>query len=418
MMLINNRITMAEVLDTVNFRDAELVAGADGVAREVSWVHVLETWDDANSWIDGEELILCSAVGCKRGEDLIPFYRQLVDKQISGFCLQLYMYVDSIPQEMIDIANERNIPLIVFHRLVRFIDLSRDLIRVIIEYVNQEYILEKQKFDENYWMLDWLNGNVNQQQICNHLNLLPTDIKRYHFFVVIVEFQKSKITYEWSESSYLSLARQLREMFANEQFTFYPFFANGQLTGIILDYGQNDSWKARIKKVNKAINSKKRQRDKKPNVILACGNRSAQSKDIHRSYCTALNTLDICQKFQTERFIYEDLNLYFILSLINDGGRMDQLQDFVMDQLKPLITFDAAHNGKLMLTLKRYYEANGNKQLTAQELDISRQSLYNRLDQIQDLLGSDPLLTDRRLMLELSLAFYSYFRQMNWNDPR
>lgn len=415
-MLINNRITMGEVLDTVDFRDAELVAGAEGLAREVAWVHVLETWDDANLWIDGEELILCSAVGVKNSRDLVPFYKKLIDKHISGFCLQLYMYVDHVPQEMIDIANEYNVPLIVFHRLVRFIDLSRNLIRVIIEYVNQEYILEKQKFDENYWMLDWLNGNINVQQICNHLKTNRKDLSRYHFFVVIVEYQRSKITYQWSESSYLSIARQLREIFGNYQFVFYPFFANGQLSGIIFDYGRNDSWKDRVKKVAEQINVNLQQREQKPKLILACGNRSGDIQRVQHSYRTALGTLDICQKFSTKRFIYEDLNLYFILSLINDANHMEQLKEFVMDQLKPLITYDTSHNAKLMETLKTYYRCNCNKQLTAQELAISRQSLYYRLDQIEDIMGMVPHLSDRRLMLELCFSFYSYFREMNWNE--
>lgn len=410
-MLVNNRITMAEVLDTVNFRDAELVAGAEGLAREVSWVHVLETWDDANMWVDGEELILCSAVGCKDPKDLLPFYRRLIEKRISGFCLQLYMYVDSVPREMIDLANEYNIPLIVFRRLVRFIDLSRDLIRVIIEYVNQEYILEKQRFDENYWMLEWLNGNVNQQQICYHLKMKQSELKKFHFFVVIVEYRRSEINYEWSESSYLSLARKLRSLFADQQFTFYPFFANGQLTGIVFDYGQNDSWKNRLKEVETEINKNLTHRDRKPKLFLACGKRSSGYQDIRRSHQTALGTLDICQKFDSDHFIYDDLNLYFILSLINDSNHMDQLNDFVLDQLRPLITFDTAHNGKLMSTLKKYYDCNGNKQITAQALDISRQSLYYRLDQIEDVLGCDPLDPDRRLMMELCFAFYEYFKK-------
>ncbi|MDO4542837.1 MAG: PucR family transcriptional regulator ligand-binding domain-containing protein, partial [Bacillota bacterium] len=69
-MLINNRITMAEVLETEDFRDAEIIAGSNGLNKEVSWIHVLETWDDSNKWIDGCELILCSAVGVKDPQEL------------------------------------------------------------------------------------------------------------------------------------------------------------------------------------------------------------------------------------------------------------------------------------------------------------------------------------------------------------
>ena len=57
------------------------------------------------------------------------------------------------------------------------------------------------------------------------------------------------------------------------------------------------------------------------------------------------------------------------MSLIKDSNHMDDLKDFVMDQIKPLLTFDISHNGKIMLSLKKFYENNGNKQLTAQDLN-------------------------------------------------
>lgn len=411
-MLINHRITMGEVLDTEDFRDAELVAGGAGLTNELSWVHILETWDDSNKWIDGNELILCSAVGVKKGEQLIPFFKQLLEKKISGFCLQLNMYVDEVPQEMIRLANRHKVPLLVFHRLVRFIDLSRNLIRIILEYVNQDYLLEKQKLDANYWMLDWLNGNISEQRIAEHLEMSRFELKKIYWFITVVEYRKSKITYQWSESIYLSIAKALRMMFEEQQFIFYPFFANGLLTGIVMDYGPNDTWKERFETVTEHINKNLRIQEGKPQLLLACGYRSNDVKDIPRSYKTALGTMDICQKFQGEHHIYEDLNLYFILSLIKDSNHMDDLKDFVMDQIKPLLTFDISHNGKLMQTLKKYYENNGNKQLTAQDLNITRQSLYYRLEQIEDILGMDPLSPQRRLTLEMCLSFYDYFLKM------
>lgn len=412
-MLINNRITIADVLDTEDFRDAELIAGDSGLDKEISWVHVLETWDDSNKWVDGSELILCSAVGVKDGTELVPFFRQLLEKGISGFCLQLHMYVDEIPQEMVDLANEYNCPLLTFKRLVRFIDLSRNLIRIILEYVNQDYIIEKQKMDANFWMLNWLNGNVDRGRICEHMQLEPNQVDKFRWFATVVEYRKSKITYHWSESIYLTIAKTLRAVFQENQFTFYPFFADGLLTGIIMDYGVNETWKDRFAAVGETINKNLRIQDGKPQLILAAGYRCQGIKEIPRSYRTALKTLEICQKFQIKRHIYEDLNLYFILSLIEDSDHLAELQEFVMDQLKPLLSFDITHNGKLMSTLAKYYECNGSKQLTAQELNISRQSLYYRLEQIEAILGMDPLLMEARLTLEMCLVFYPYFLRMD-----
>ena len=366
-MLINNRITMAEVLETEDFRDAQLIAGHGGLNKELSWVHILETWDDSNRWIDGSELILCSGVGVKDGRELIPFFQQLLAKNISGFCLQLHMYVSEVPQEMIDLANEYDCPLLVFKRLVRFIDLSRNLIRIILEYVNQDYILEKQKMDANYWLLDLLNGSLQEAGVAEHLQLGRAQLIYFLWFVTVVEYRKSKITYQWSESIYLTIAKTLRAIFQEQQFYFYPFFADGLLTGLVLDYGANENWKERFAAVAETINRNLRIQDGKPQLILAAGCRCQDVKEVPRSYQTALKTLAICQKFPLKRHIYEDLNLYFILSLIKDSDNLEELQEFVMEQLKPLLSFDITHNGKLLPTLAKYYQCNGSKQLTAQE---------------------------------------------------
>lgn len=411
-MLINHRITMKDVLETADFHDAKLLAGEAGLSNEINWVHILETWNDSNKWVDGGELILCSAVGASKGEELIPFFKDLLKKNISGFCLQLNMYVCDVPEEMIDLANQYKVPLLTFQRLVRFIDLSRNLIRMILEYTNQDYVLEKEKLDSNYWMTDWISGNVGLQTICNHLQLQLTDLKKRHWFVAVAEYRKSKVAYQWSESNYFTLAKTLSMLFEREQFTYYPFFVDGLLTGIVMDYGPNDTWKERFDRVSKDINSLRLQ-EEKAQLILVCGCRSNNVKEIPRSYKTALSALNVCQKLHMKQNIYEDLNLYFILYLIEDSNRTEELMNFVTDQLKPLLTYDIAHNDKLIQTLKVYYKNNGNKLLTSQNLNITRQGLYYRLEQIEAVLGVDPLSPSHRLTLEMCLIFYDAILKMN-----
>ena len=105
-----------------------------------------------------------------------------------------------------------------------------------------------------------------------------------------------------------------------------------------------------------------------------------------------METIDVCQRFHIGQSIYDDLNLFFLFSLIDDAGNMERLQQYTSEQLSPLIEADYSQNGKLINTLKCYYEYNGNKQLTAQKLGISRRTLYYRLEQIEEILGTDPLL--------------------------
>ncbi|MEG1497319.1 MAG: PucR family transcriptional regulator ligand-binding domain-containing protein [Clostridiales bacterium] len=411
-MLVHNTITMEDVLAMDDFKDAQVLTGEIGLKNEVHWIHPLEIWDNPNEWIDGGELIFCCALGIDNPKEFIPFFRQLLKKGIAGFCLQLNKYMNEIPSEMLKLAVEYNCPFIVFKRVVRFIDLSRNLINTIVKYVNQSYLTEKQKLEENHWMLDWLNGNLEEEHICELLKISTFELQKFHFFTVIVEYSKSQITYQWSEGIYLSISRNLRILFDNNQFIFYPFFANGLLTGIVLDFGKNETWKIRFNNIVQGINQDLKIQEGKPHLILASGYRSNQISNIPRSYKTSMDTMGICQRFHADKYIYEDLNLYFILSLIEDVDNLDRMKDFIMDQIQPLLTFDIAHNGKLMSTLKEYYRCNCNKQLAAKNLDITRQSLYYRLEQIKEILGVDILNTEKKLTLEIAFAFYEYFLKM------
>ena len=80
------------------------------------------------------------------------------------------------------------------------------------------------------------------------------------------------------------------------------------------------------------------------------------------------------------------------------------LHAFAAQQLKPLIEFDEERNTRLVETLKTFIESNGNKTETARLLHLERQSLYNRMQRISDLLNVD--LEDSRTRLGLHLALY------------
>ncbi|MGV9314885.1 PucR family transcriptional regulator [Streptomyces sp. NPDC003691] len=75
---------------------------------------------------------------------------------------------------------------------------------------------------------------------------------------------------------------------------------------------------------------------------------------------------------------------------------------FVDRALGPLTAHDATARPPLLPTLETYLSHAGRKAETARELHLNRQTLYNRLARISDLLGTD--LDDPQSVLTLSLA--------------
>ncbi|MCM2393198.1 PucR family transcriptional regulator [Streptomyces albipurpureus] len=78
------------------------------------------------------------------------------------------------------------------------------------------------------------------------------------------------------------------------------------------------------------------------------------------------------------------------------------LAAFVERTIGPLRDHDATSRPPLLPTLETYLEHAGRKAETARELHLNRQTLYNRLARISELLGTD--LDDPQTVLALSLA--------------
>ncbi len=107
---------------------------------------------------------------------------------------------------------------------------------------------------------------------------------------------------------------------------------------------------------------------------------------------------------------FADLGVYRLLLPIN----RHTLESFIQDYLGPLLAHDEKHGSQLLLTLHILLDESLSKQDAANKLYIRRQTLYHRLDKIQELLGDDYLKPENRLSLELALRAYDWiYRRTN-----
>ncbi|MDP4099058.1 PucR family transcriptional regulator ligand-binding domain-containing protein [Paenibacillus sp. P96] len=97
---------------------------------------------------------------------------------------------------------------------------------------------------------------------------------------------------------------------------------------------------------------------------------------------------------------YDDLGIYQMLKAV---PRAPFLVTFVEDHLGALITYDQEHQMQLLDTLDMYFQCRGSKKDTADRLYIHRQTLYNRLTKITEIVGADLLSPDKRRCLEMAL---------------
>jgi PucR family transcriptional regulator, purine catabolism regulatory protein len=131
-------MTVREVLVLPVLRGAEarVLAGEQHLDRSVRWVHVAEL-PDISYLLKGGELLLTTGMGIQQDEALRRRYiNELADAGVAGLVVELGRNFARMPAEMITQARRRGLPLIALGREIRFVEVTEQVHRAII---NQHY---------------------------------------------------------------------------------------------------------------------------------------------------------------------------------------------------------------------------------------------------------------------------------------
>lgn len=139
-------VTVKDVLSRKIFEHARLLAGEDGLHRDIKWTHILET-EDFDSLINGGELILTTGSGINLDSSAISTFKKLIDKQVAGICIEKGPYFNGLSPEIKELADHYQFPVIVFEQVVKFVEITQDLHTFIInrhyEMLNEISMLTK-----------------------------------------------------------------------------------------------------------------------------------------------------------------------------------------------------------------------------------------------------------------------------------
>ncbi len=127
-----------DVMQSPHFKSAEVIAGERGLHKMFKWVHVVEIVQIENL-LAGHELILTTGISLRESTPhFIEFVNSLINVNCAGLCIEYGNYIQSIPEEVIALANEHCFPIIVFHEVVSFVSITQDLHSRIM---NHQYLM-------------------------------------------------------------------------------------------------------------------------------------------------------------------------------------------------------------------------------------------------------------------------------------
>ncbi|MEU6141591.1 PucR family transcriptional regulator [Streptomyces sp. NPDC047081] len=128
-------LTLREVLDLDHVRAAEpaLLAGENALDRPVRWVHSSEVYEGAN-FLDGGELLLTNGFGLTDAEEEVRrrYVRELAARGAAGLAVEVGRALPHMPAEVVDEARRLGLPLLAMHRVVPFVRITEAANRAIV----------------------------------------------------------------------------------------------------------------------------------------------------------------------------------------------------------------------------------------------------------------------------------------------
>jgi len=134
-------LTIRRILEMEVFANSALVAGCNGIDREVRWAHPVDI-PQASEWVRPGELLLTTFFGLRDDpEAQLRLCGELAAKGLAGMVVAVGQYLDHVPESVRAAADAANFPIIELPWPVPFEDVVRSVGEQII---NEQYQVTKQ----------------------------------------------------------------------------------------------------------------------------------------------------------------------------------------------------------------------------------------------------------------------------------
>jgi DNA-binding PucR family transcriptional regulator len=379
-----------------------LRAGQAGEHHTVRWPYVAEN-ESIAEWVLGGELVFVTGINQLRSEaNLCQLVREAHERRCAGLVILTGpQYIREIPDSVLHEADRLGLPLIEQPYALPMI--------VVTEAIGSALV-----------QAQWLGSS--RQQFVEHLlegHLADDAVRTHRAASLAIDLRQPRqvlvLTLGGSAALFRSYAPDMAE-------TLLQSFRQGvlsHLTRALAELGepwpivsQAEQWLALLP----AAASDEAQRNRSlveqllhtlndgDTPLRVFGGLSAvcpQARDLPRGLTQARQALVAAQSFPERLGLccFEELGVLELLVAIRDRSLLDR---FVQTTLGPLLQHDHGHHAALTPTLEAWTHTNGNLVAAAQRLNVHRNTLNYRMQQIQTLTGLD--LNDAQHRLNIAIA--------------
>ncbi|MCL6667800.1 PucR family transcriptional regulator [Streptomyces panaciradicis] len=394
-------LTLREVLDLdpVRAAEPELLAGHAAVDRPVRWVHSSEVYEGAN-FLDGGELLLTNGFGLTDADDEVRrrYVRELAARGAAGLAVEVGRSLPHMPGEVVDEAHRLGLPLLALHRVVPFVRITEAANRAIVARgLSGRAVVRPWGDDHTAALLADLadRAALNQPEVEARSALAGFHPGPGARLVGVSVHGTREVAAVDRAVRLLGGAGVLRAAFPGDVLALLalPAKVAGDPVRAVQDAFRVAAEPGLTVAVGHAVDT---------------GGGWLRWSDTLRAARTTLElalTVPAAEPSRADGPLVTSARALALERELTRGGvdaNRDRLARLVEHTLGPLLAWEAAHPSDLVRTLEVHLRNGCSPTRTAALLHIGRQSLYQRLERIESLLGLE--IDDPDLLGELLAA--------------
>lgn len=355
-----------------------ILAGEQNMNKIVKWVHTIEDIE-ASSFLRGGELIFTTGIARREGNWLIPFVKNLVEKEAAGLVVNVGPYIDKVPFEVLQYANEEHFPILEVPWKTRLVDITRDFCNQIIKDEQREEQLStalKKLMETSYDM-------ENQIEVVEKYGFHRDDT------YCVVGIRAPKLDDDHSVQDFV--INKIQE--AADLLNSISIFLHKQIICIVFIGYSSETIETIIENIVKMCHNGNSE------VHIGIGPNVNNISLISRSYYRAMRVMILSANTSSSYLAFDKLDSRKILISV-DETRI--LREYYRDTLGNLEDYDKEHETSYVELLQRYIACDGSIQKIAEEENVHRNTINYQLNKIKKILESEISTLDDKFRLMLA----------------
>lgn len=377
-------ITVRRLLELPVFLGSSVLAGQKGLDRKIKYIDVLEV-PDAENWLAPYEFLLTTAFAFKSNERGLKRLIEIgAERNVAGFGIKLGRFIDTLYASTLETADSYSIPLISLPLSVSYKQIIKD---VMCEIIKSEESIKK-----NLSESDVLNRLLEEEaeDVLDKLESYGWGRGvsiRIGFMDSLSDFREDDITF-------------LRQLLGTNNLKFI-LAPNHHDIVILFQNLPLEIFYETFNVLQSGLQDKK--------ILLGLSEPRPLASHIKRCLNEAKTATKLAKALGLDSKLIPFSQVQ-MLSIILEHPQLDELVSAAVYTLSPLLQYDANHGSTLLKTLKVFLESEKNQQVASSILNIHRNTLRYRLQQIEGLLGDQFTDTANAFILRFALFIYSMFR--------